>query len=325
MNTLLFSPSAFPPHLHANARHSPTRSASTQASTISSRKRKADDDDGGDYGQGRSRSRESSSSGDVDDRMSASPSHSPAMAARSLPRLRHKRVRPNVTGRALALPRLLETMDAQALRTMLQSVCERHPDVGTEVVSTAPRPTVLSALDILSKYESSLRASFPFGGSATSNYAYDRVQQALTALLDALEDFTPHFLPPNESQATVSLSFLDAATDMVHRLPAWDDPQHNHHKNSAYEEISKAWALVVREAAKRGGGIQLQYGGWDQKLAKHNENAEGRMQGAVDELKRSLGWMGGPQGPGSEDLASVRQQLLSGTYGSNPSVRVGPW
>jgi protein Cut8 len=137
-------------------------------------------------------------------------------------------------------------------------------------------------------------------------------------LLDALEDFTPHFLPPNETQATTSLTFLDAATDIIHRLPKWENAQHNHHKNSAYEEMSKAWALVIREAAKRGAGIQLQYGSWDQKLAKHNEISEGRMQGAVDELRARLGWMGsdGLGRGGTEDLGTIRQQLMSGTYGT---------
>jgi protein Cut8 len=174
---------------------------------------------------------------------------------------------------------------------------------------------VATALNVLGNYESIFRSSLPFGGSPTSNYAYDRVHQALVTLLNALEDFTPHFLPPNETQATTSLTFLDATTDIIHRLPKWDNAQHNHHKNSAYEEMSKAWALVVREAAKRGAGIQLQYGGWDQKLAKHNQTSEGRMQGAVDELRTRLGWMGSGE-PGREDLGSIRQQLMSGTYGT---------
>lgn len=287
---------------------------------MSVRKRKADDDGYDSFHP------DVTNNTDADDRMrmSASPANSPVIASRTLIRPRNKRLRPSVTGRALALPRLLETLDADALRTVLQSVCERHPDIGTEVINTAPRPSVPCALDVLNSYESTLRSSFPFGGSSTSNYAYDRVHQALITLLDALEDFTPHFLPPNESQTSISLSFLDAATDIIHRLPKWDDNQHKHHKNSAYEEMSKAWTLVIREAAKRGGGIQLQYGGWDQKLAKHNELAEGRMQGAVEEMKTRLGWMGadrgGGGGGGGEDLGSIRQQLLSGTYGSGLPV-----
>lgn len=87
---------------------------------------------------------------------------------------------------------------------------------------------------------------------------------------------------------------------------------------------------MIREAAKRGGGIQLQYGGWDAKLAKHNQNSGGKLQAAVNELGSILGWMHGPGGPNhgnqaNNDLGSIREQLFSGTYGMGTPVKVGPW
>lgn len=281
------------------------------------RKRKAEDD-------------ESYESGSLDDRMSASPSDSPAISHRPLPTQRQiKRARSGPAGRPLSLPRLLETLDADAMRTVLQSICERHPALGSEVVHTAPRPTVASALEVLKRYDSSLRSSFPFGGRPSSDYAYNRVRQPLMDLLEAMNDFTPHFLPPNEPQTSLSLSFLDGATEIINRLPTWDSVQNNMHKQNAYEEISKAWTLVIREAAKRGGGIQLQYGGWDQKLGKHNQEANGKLQEALNELSASLGWIGGQPLGGSNTesagLGSIRQQLLSGTYGTSLPVGVGPW
>ena len=334
MNSIIATPPVFPHELH-NTHLSATRSSTSMFkrgqriyiepvltpdavsfpnSSTTNRKRKAEDDEPS-----------------PDDRMSASPSNSPGVASRSLPIHRQmKRAKSGLSGRPLALPRLLETLDVDSLRGVLRSICERHPDIGSEVVNTAPRPSVSSALSVLNNYESALQASFPFGGSPTSEYAYNRVRQALLALLDALNDFTPHFLPPNESQASQSLSFLDGATDIIHRLPNWDTFQNNLHKQNAYDEISKAWALVIREAAKRAGGIQLQYGGWDQKLTKHNQLALGKLQEAVDEMRTNLVWMGGqpqPQQFGSrgDDVSSVRQELLSGTYGANLPVRVGPW
>jgi protein Cut8 len=216
------------------------------------------------------------------------------------------------------------------MRNILQSICERHPDIGTEVTSTAPRPSVSSALHVLGKYESAFQAAFPFGGRTASDYSYNRVRQHLVNLLDALKDFTPHFLPPNESQAAISLAFLDGATDIIHRLPNWDTTQHNRHKQDAYEEMAKAWAAVIREAAKRAGGIPLQYGGWDEKVSKHNQASEGKMVEAMEELRRSLGWMGGDgmnsnTGGGTPEPMSIRNQLLNGTYGMGAPVRVGPW
>ncbi|KAF2184336.1 tethering factor for nuclear proteasome sts1 [Zopfia rhizophila CBS 207.26] len=312
MNTVIARQHIAAPHLLPNNRLSPSRCILSPSNTMSSRKRKADDE----------------GSGGDDDRMSASPSGSPAVLPRPL---RHttKRMRTNVSGRRLPLPRLLETLGADEMRSILQSICERHPEIGTEVVSTAPRPSVQTTLEVLSNYESTFQAAFPFGGRASSDYSYNRVRQHLIELLDALKDFTPHFLPPNESQPATSLAFLDGATEIIHHLPDWDTYQHNRHKQEAYEEMAKAWAVVIREAAKRAGGIQLQYGGWDQKMAKHNEASGGRMQEAVNELRGSLGWMGGesvnPAAGGPADTMSIRQQLLNGTYGMGAPVRVGPW
>lgn len=215
------------------------------------------------------------------------------------------------------------------MRGLLKSICNRHPEIGAEVVSTAPRPSVAAALGVLSNYEAALMAALPYGNRPTSDYAYNRVRHQLSNLLDALRDYTPHFLPPHESQAAISLSYLDGATEIIHRIPNWDSYQHNRHKHEAYEEIAKAWALVFKEAVKRGGGIQLQYGGWDQKIMRHNQESDGRMQEAVEELRSSmLGAGAGPSnaaGLGANDMSSIRHQLLSGTYGSNQPVQVGPW
>lgn len=279
------------------------------ASYSNTRKRKADDE-----------------GNDHDGRMSASPTNSPALPPRSLPSARNiKRTRPNVSGRPLALPRLLETLDTDALRTVLRSMCERHPGLADEVVHTSPRPNVASALQVLRNYQSALHSSFPLGGNPGSDYAYNRVRQPLASLLDALSDFTPHFLPPHESQASTSLSYLDGATEIIYELPRWSTPQNNIERESAFDEICKAWILVIREAAKRGGGIQLQYGGWDEKLAKHNQNSGGKLQAAVNELGTILGWMHGPGTQSGNDVGSIREQLFSGTYGFGTPVKVGPW
>ncbi|KAF2759823.1 tethering factor for nuclear proteasome STS1 [Pseudovirgaria hyperparasitica] len=318
MNSVL-SQVGVAPHLLPQNRLSPSRSFFSNSPNMN-RKRKAEDD----------------ASAESDERMSASPSTSPSMSSRPFPAASSnritKRMRTNLAGRPLSLPRLLETLTAEEMRNILQVICDRNPQIGADVVAAAPRPSVGSALGVLGQYEASLQTSFPFGGRNSSDYSYNRVRQALVNLLDALKDYTPHFLPPNETQAATSLTFLDGATEVIHRLPEWDNFQNNRHKQEAYEEMAKAWAAVIQEAAKRAGGIQLQYGGWDQKLNKHNQQSHGRMQDAVDALRTSLGWIGGDMNSGSastsanaNDPSSIRQQLLSGTYGIQSQVRVGLW
>ncbi|RGP68131.1 nuclear envelope [Fusarium longipes] len=262
---------------------------------------------------------------DEDGDETMSPRSSPTISARALARP-SKKVRGNeVIGRPLALPRLLETLDTTQLRTVLERICESHPDIGHEVVTQAPRPSVASALEVLQGYEQKMKDAIPYGESSPE-YTYYRVKEPLVALIDALSDFTPQFLPPNETQPTKSLEFLNEATDFIHRLPNWEPQAYRHHKETAYEEISKAWALVINEAGKKAGGLNLHSGGWDQILSRHNEQSGGRLSTAIHAMSMSVGWMGSNANSGSggpSDSNSILNQLMSGTYGA--PVRVGPW
>ncbi|KAH9808835.1 Tethering factor for nuclear proteasome STS1 [Teratosphaeria destructans] len=235
---------------------------------------------------------------------------------------------PDHDRRPLPLPRLLETLSAEEMRQLLQNVADQHPELQHEIVTKAPRPSIESTLSVLSKYEQNFKQAFPLGPRATSDYAYNRVRQHLTELIEALREYTPHFLPPHETQTMLSFNYLDAVTNMIHRLPDWDTYQNQRHKSDAYDEIAKAWALVVKESTKRAGGFHLQFGGWDQKLVDHDQKSGGRLEEAVNELKSAMGFaQQSPSGSGSggvsEERASIRQALFSGTYGQH-QLGVGP-
>ncbi|KAI1113538.1 Cut8 six-helix bundle-domain-containing protein [Nemania sp. NC0429] len=306
MNVLVSPKPSFFHHPHDTSRRSPSRSMSPFHNAVSGhRKRKADEEA---------------------DEMSLSPSSSPAVQSRQLARPT-KKVRPSdPTGRPLSLSRLLETLDVTQLRTVLQTICERQPEIGEEVEKGAPRPSVERALQVLDEYQTKLQAAFPYGGSS-SDYTYFRVKQPLIALIDALIDFTSQYLPPIETQAAVSLQFLDGATKLVHNLPEWESPGYRHHKDNAYDEISKAWALVINEGSKKGAGFMLHSDGWDQTLAKHNQQSGGRLHTAMSAMAENVGWVGGNPSGGApvaqSNAASLVEQLMAGNYGA--PVRVGPW
>ncbi len=78
---------------------------------------------------------------------------------------------------------------------------------------------------------------------------------------------------------------------------------------------------MIQEAAKRGGGFNLHSGGWDQILAKHNEQSGGL--GRHERHGRQRGVMGsnGGGGGGASNSESILNLLLNGTYGT--AVRVG--
>lgn len=331
MNSLLATPS--PPHQLYNPRQSPSHPSlhfpgladfihADLAMTVSNpsgsnnRKRKAEDDE------------------PYEDQLSASPASFPSLASLSLTAHRNtKRARSQPAGRPLTLPRLLETLDAESLRGVLQSICSRHPGIDSEVEGMAPRPTVPSALNRIQQYETVLRSAFPYGGDSTLDYTYNRVRQPLIDLVDAIAAFTSPFLPPHETQVSKTLSFLDGATDVIHRLPNWNSFQSNLHKQNAYEEISAAWVLAIQEMAKKAGGLQLD-GTWTEKISNHNQQANGKLQGAMNELRGILGWMGvqalqqqqhHQNSNEGDDLRSVRQEMMSGTYASSIPVGVEQW
>lgn len=300
MNVLLSPQPSLFPHQHDATRLSPPRTFSPHAN-MSNRKRKADDNG---------------------DEMSVSPAGSPAISNRQLARPSKKVRALDITGRPLSLPRLLETLDVTQLRTVLQTIGERHPELGQEIVNSAPRPTVPSALQVLREYRERLQNAIPFG-SSSGDYSYYRVKPYLLALLDAISDFTPQYLPPIESQPGVSVEYLDGATKLIHSLPDWDGAANRQHKENAYEEMARAWALVISEAAKRGGGILLSHEHWDQKLIEHNQKAGGRLQYAVDAMENHLSWVRGSSSPsqGNTGPPSILNDILSGAYSS--PVRAG--
>lgn len=266
------------------------------------------------------RKRKAEEDGDGDESMSTG--NSPRESQRILARP-SKKVRPTeVSGRTLTLPRLLETLDTQQLRSVLERICERHSDIGHEVVTGAPRPTPSAVLDVLLGYQAKFQEAIPYGESSPE-YTYYRVKDALVDLVDAIAEFTPQFLPPVETQPVKSLQFLDGATNIIHDLPDWEPQGYRYHKENAYEEISKAWALVINEAGKRASSFNLHSGGWDQVLARHSEQSGGRLPAAISAMSNSVGWMAPSQDSDASEQSSILNQLISGSFG--PAVRVGPW
>ena len=317
MSSLAMPPMA--PHFYEQQRLSPTRSsqyidghhdivvANTRAvpntTPSNPRKRKA-------------------SPSSEDDEMTTSPQPSHArLPAQSLSR---KRVRANLVGRPLTVDRLLETLDRDTLRSIIKTLSDRNSQLRDEILHIAPRPSITSTLDILRDYVQKLRNAFPLDPNPRSDYSYDRVRPQWNDLLDALTDFTPHFLPPNEPQAFTSLDYLDGVTNIIHELPEWDTSQYNMAKQEAYESIARAWATVIKEASKRGGGFHLDRNGWEGKIRTHWEKSGGLMQEAYDELGTALGWLGPSSGATtntspqvSQSRIDIRNQLFSGTYGTD--------
>jgi protein Cut8 len=270
------------------------------------------------------RKRKASPSPDRDDEMTTSPAISNARLPPTLAPSSRKRPKSEIREGPFPVERLLETLDKDQLSSVLTSLIERNPELTRDVVRISPRPSVQSTLQVLRQYYNRLINAFPLDPNPKSDYCYDRVRPQWRALLDALTDFTPPFLPPHEPQTSVSFEYLDNVTQVIHDMPEWDTPQYNRAKHDAYEEISRAWTAAIKEASKRGGGMNLQYNGWEEKLRIHNEKSGGLLKDAYNELMNALGWLRLSNSGSSQQQNSIRQQLFSNSYGMDQvTMRTG--
>lgn len=201
----------------------------------------------------------------------------------------NKKIRSLPLGRPLPLSRLLDDLDKEGLQELLKNLCERHPGLTNEVYKHAPKPSVSKALSTLAVLERRVQSSFPFGGETKGEYAYNRVLPHVKELLNALMDYVPHFLPPNEEHALETLAFLDGATTIISRLPDWNNPNHSLTKREAFEEINGAWILGIREASKKGAGVAA--APYLDQLRHRNDESGGQLASAVNFAMRELSWV----------------------------------
>lgn len=220
---------------------------------------------------------------DID--MESSNSNFDSTSGHSIDSLSTKRIRNLPIGRPLPMSRLLDSLSKDALQEVLKNLCQRHPGLSSEVYKYCAKPTVHQAMGLLSALERKLQDSFPFGGDAKGEYAYNRVLPSIKELLGALLDYTPHFLPPNEAHLSDTMEFLDGATAVISRLPDWNNINHSLLKREAYEEINGAWSTAFKEAVRRGNfGASV----YRQKLKHWNDVSNNQLSGALLLSERSI-------------------------------------
>lgn len=204
----------------------------------------------------------------------------------------HKRARVarQLVSRPLPMSRLLSSLDQKTLVSLLEGICAQDERVARQVMDVTPKPTVSSAIDVLSRALDQAFALFPYKGDHQNDYAFFRVRPALEEFLAELSDYLSHFLPPHETQVSNSFAFLDQATSLVHRMPQWSSPANNRLKEETYEHIDVAWTLVCEEASKRQRGSLAMsgMGNWLVRLEKHNELSGDRLKSSLHLMREML-------------------------------------
>ncbi|KAI8930066.1 Cut8 six-helix bundle-domain-containing protein [Entophlyctis helioformis] len=213
-----------------------------------------------------------------------------------------------VAADASRMGELLHSLDRDQLIKLLVSVMAVHPDAQPTVAALMPRPTLESVSAILAAHEKRLFDSFPYSkfGPDRSDYSFNRVRPHLDELRDAIVQYLDFFTLPasypgalQHEYAASAFGFLHLATSLVHRLPLWQNEQHNTDTRSAlYDRLGRYWRLVVGEVSRRARDEGKVYGSfavgeWARNLHLHaaeTKNAFGFGE-AYDDFRRMLGWV----------------------------------
>ncbi|KAI9277360.1 Cut8 six-helix bundle-domain-containing protein [Sporodiniella umbellata] len=192
---------------------------------------------------------------------------------------------------------LLENMDKEALIHVIQNFLTKEPGLIQDVMTYIPEPTISSAINVLVDMEKKFLQSFPFNksGMGRDDYTFSRVREPLADLIETLIQYANHFTSP-QVFPTTCFTFLDHATHIAHRLPAWDNEDHNAIQRSLYQQLNEFWTCAVQSTASK-----LRQGEtyspdtvseWARSLAQHNGYTNScYFTESVHEFTKQLGFM----------------------------------
>ncbi|KAI9202290.1 uncharacterized protein BJ171DRAFT_600985 [Polychytrium aggregatum] len=210
---------------------------------------------------------------------------------------------------------LLATLDRSQLQDLVASLVEQHPQLDSDVRGLMPALSIPHAKHTLLELERRLNETFPYsrwGPDRCSDYAFNRVAPALAALQDSLVFHLDYFTEPragrepeglaiDASYPVDALAYLHLATEVVHRLPVWQNPSHNlETRIELYRRLARQWRLVLVEIGRRLRDQGRLYGTtlvseWARNLGHHCRECNGDhgFSDAYEELKIQLGWLVG--------------------------------
>ncbi|KAJ2056508.1 Tethering factor for nuclear proteasome sts1 [Coemansia sp. S155-1] len=214
----------------------------------------------------------------------------------------------------VSLDKLLEPLDEQSLRLLLDTLLVQNPLLAAQVRQLVPKPTVNSACSQLVRLERRLQAAFPYNksGPATDDYTYHRVRPALEELRDTIVMYLDHFthyglasassVTHAQEQPLNALShpaewfdLLTQATDVAMRMPKWDRRDNNEIRRETLRQLADGWLRAIMATSRWteeghlvGRGMLSQ---WAQQLDHFYANAgePALLHPAVQAFQRSFG------------------------------------
>ncbi|KAJ3216089.1 Tethering factor for nuclear proteasome sts1, partial [Dinochytrium kinnereticum] len=222
----------------------------------------------------------------------------------------------------LPVARLLETLGKEELLSMLATLMNQHPALEGSVAALLPRPTLSSATTHLQQLMKNLEGAFPYNrwGPDRSDYAFNRVRNQLSDLLETLQHYLTHFTEPSMYPDSLShdypsnaFTFLRYSAQIASSLPVWSSDHHNSVcRDMAFARISKAWILATGEIHRRMRDEGRMYPAsliaeWARDLTAESTKLKGAFgfADASQEFSSKLGWVIGlNSGPSFSDGAA---------------------
>lgn len=219
---------------------------------------------------------------------------------------RFKKIRtPRVRGQSLPVLRLLEVLDQEALKGLLQTVMTHHPEIVQTVVQVAPKPSAAEAVDLIRQKAAALKAHLPYKCDVESDYSYIRVKPYLTELFSCMSDFILAILPPMESFLQTSITTMDSVLVTIHELPDFSNKEFQYTKTMAFEQIAELWLTLLKhhrgelvedaeDAATPHVVNAIEWAKTIEEMRvlelaeKHNELSGGKLQSVVDYVRAEL-------------------------------------
>ncbi|KAI8071787.1 Cut8 six-helix bundle-domain-containing protein [Gongronella butleri] len=181
----------------------------------------------------------------------------------------------------------LALLDKDKLVHLLVSLLETQPQLKQDIMMYIPAPTVASAMRVLTDLEKKLHNSFPYhkNGPRRDRYTYSRVRHTLQDLMDTMLLYCQYFVSSSVFPATC-FDFLDKVTYFAHRLPTWEQDEHNQPKQQLYHELLDYWKQAIQMTVDRSNHAPHDPSAyhvdtishWSQNLAHHNALANGLLQ-----------------------------------------------
>lgn len=197
----------------------------------------------------------------------------------------HKKTRAatqRILGQPLPTLRVVEVMDKPQLEALVNQLVSLHPELALDINACAQRPSVSSCIVILTQKVEAITAALPYRVDQGSEYAYLRVKPLIEDFLSALSDYTLGFLPPVQTQCTVSLDFLHQATLLLHKLPSFTRLSNNYFRDIAYEQLAHTWCMCLRELISASSAMLGLVGNWEAVVKQHNELSDGKLTAVVE-------------------------------------------